>query len=454
MIINLIHIRKRVLSLLALWSLLFTFLPLNAETLSYPIVEKKGKQYYAYQVPKSIGLYRISVNFGVPQEEIIAANPELKKRGLQLGEIIYIPVKEEPVEAVVEPAQPLEAEGETTATDEVPATDVAEHHPTVLTGDVLRLGLLLPLHVNATERTQAMDRFMDFYEGSLAAVYDVQASGQQIELHVYDIEKGTNSITDLIEAGSLAGLNGILGPAYPLQVSALADYVHEQKILTLIPFTDRVPQLETNPYLMQFNLSATDESVFLADYIARDTLINTVFIAADEQDIPESVRTLKQQLLSRGTSVTTTTVHEILVDSIALSLKAGMENILVFNTEKFANISVLMPHLLLTGGKSLTLHTQYSWQKERILLPQIYTTEFATEFPADMTHYNELYARYFGHEHASSDPRYDLLGYDLMRTLISHLCGKEYKGLQSDAVLVRMSSTGGYKNSNVRVVRK
>ena len=51
----------------------------------YPLDTIKGRIYYRYTVEKSVGLYRISVNFKVSQEEILRANPELQKRGLRYG---------------------------------------------------------------------------------------------------------------------------------------------------------------------------------------------------------------------------------------------------------------------------------------------------------------------------------------------------------------------------------
>ena len=47
------------------------------ELLPYPIDTINGQAVYRYEVEKSIGLYRISVNFSVSQEDIIRWNPEL-----------------------------------------------------------------------------------------------------------------------------------------------------------------------------------------------------------------------------------------------------------------------------------------------------------------------------------------------------------------------------------------
>lgn len=58
------------------------------------IVTENGRAYKLHIVEQGEGLYRLSLNNNTTQEEIIAANPELKERGLVVGMKIKIPLKE------------------------------------------------------------------------------------------------------------------------------------------------------------------------------------------------------------------------------------------------------------------------------------------------------------------------------------------------------------------------
>ncbi|MCQ2201304.1 MAG: LysM peptidoglycan-binding domain-containing protein [Bacteroidales bacterium] len=58
------------------------------------IVTEGGKAYKLYTVQKSEGLYRVSVNNGTTQEEILAANPQIRETGLVEGMQIRIPMKQ------------------------------------------------------------------------------------------------------------------------------------------------------------------------------------------------------------------------------------------------------------------------------------------------------------------------------------------------------------------------
>ena len=66
--------------------------------------------------------------------------------------------------------------------------------------------------------------------------------------------------------------------------------------------------------------------------------------------------------------------------------------------------------------------------------------------------YDEQWKACFVNEHVSDLPRYDLLGYDLMRALIGRLDGQtESHGLQSD-IQWKQIENGGYQNGAVKVL--
>lgn len=458
----------------------------SAELMPYPTDTIDGQIVYRYRVPRSIGLYRVSVTFGVSQEEIIRWNPQLGERPLYYDEIILVPsgIKLQPEDAkTAEPQEQLPVEQEEAKTVEpevqqltivdtlapvAPVVDdtlqavqidsvAADTIPVVAEDTVkpIKLALLLPLQSDMLQRDAGADRFMEFYEGALLALYDIQAT-QKFELFVYDIGKTEEKVRQLVRDSVLRDMDAIIGPAYPAQVNVISQVALEDSILTLIPFTSKIKDIATNPYLMQFNPDVKSEAKALVDYLEpRKDGVNIVFIDAKEADIPYSVREFRQEARNRDLSITRISVRDILADSLCKALKDSVENIIVFNTEKYSNLQLLLPHVLNgKNGKQVTMYSQYSWQKERLLLPQIYTSVFATEVPADLTHYEGQFALFFQHEHKTDLPRFDLLGYDVMRQMIAWLEGKEYYGLQSDIRFERLSDSGGLINTRVAIIRK
>ena len=444
---------------------------MQAEKKDYPTQMVNGQLCYVYKAEKSIGLYRISVNFGCTQEEILEFNPELRTRGLQLDETLYIPVRDEAQEVqragdiptgdspagisatldapsggqspVGSPAAVNENENEDENEDENKKED-----------NKIRIGLLMPLFAHEANRQPSIEKFTDFYEGVLIATYELHRKGVPVELDVFDVEKGNTIIENLIHQGKLSHLNAILGPAYPSQVNALANYVEAKHIPTLIPLTDKISQIGSNPYLIQFNVSAEDEAKLLVDTLAADTMVNVVLVDARESDIPESIRLIRAAIRERGIRYTMTSVKEILSDSLQKALLPDKVNVILLNSERYSNISVLIPKIEQAQiGNRIELISQYAWPREKISVPQIYLTEFGTPDSVATAHYDALYERYFRHEHNTSNPRFDLLGYDLMHALVARLKERNYTGLQSTLKWRRIPG-GGVKNTELVVVRE
>ena len=465
--------------IVVLLALLVCGLTMDAQQ-TWPVDTINGQAVYKYRVPRSIGLYRVSVTFNVTQEEIIKWNPQLKERGLHYDEIINVPVNDKnkqflpeeltkpqpaPEPAVSsQPAEPVlavapEQQDSIVAQDSVFLAAAEDSLALAVAEDTvpkaIKLALLLPLQTENRLRDAASDRFVDFYEGCLLALHDVQAN-QKFEVYVYDTGKSDDVIKSLVTDSTFREMDAIIGPAYPTQVSALASVALEDSILTVVPFTDRVPDIANNPYLMQFNPSPQSQAVAVGDYLERrKDSVNMVFVDGREADIPYGIREIRQQVYNRGISYTRISIKDILADSLFKALKDSVENIIVFNSEKYSNLQVLLPHVIIgKGDRQVTLFSQYSWQKERIILPQLFISVFATDVPADKTEYENLFATYFKHEHASELPRFDLLGYDLTRQLVAWLEGKEYFGLQSDIRFERVSDFGGLVNTHVQIVRK
>ena len=460
-----------------------------------PIDTIQGRLMYRYTVEKSVGLYRVSKNFGVSQDAIIEANPELRTRGLRFGEVIYIPVPEgrrvkaAPADAAApaptptadrrKPAQPrelsrrdtisrrlhdprIEAPREVeTVADSLPSvvdtTAIADSIPALWEWNdstTIRLSLLLPFQARNDKRDQHAERFMEFYEGCLLAAYDLQAEGQPLVLDVYDTEKNTAIVRELLDSNSLAETQAVIGLAYPLQLMQVMPWAMEHEVPVLAPFIDNMEGIETNPYLYLFNSSAEQEARVLGQWLeAHRDSVNCVLVEAKDADIPTSVRLVHKEIKARQIPYTKTSIRQILDDSIQSALRDSVENILIINTEKYSNVQVLIPRILNSkGSHAVTLRAQYSWTRENIALPLLYTSIFSTDQPTSRDAYEMHYERYFGHEHVSTTPRYDLLGYDLTRTIAAILKDTTYTGLQSDIRFEQVNPEGGYINTNVHVI--
>jgi len=334
----------------------------------------------------------------------------------------------------------------------------------------IRVGLLLPLQAEATQRDRNMNRFADFYTGALIAVYEMQATGQQVEVSTWDVGRSTNRLEQLLATDTLKGMDMIIGPVYPAQVKGMVAWTAAHHVMTLLPFTSEVPGIATNPYLLQFNPSEEKEAEAMVTYLEeRKDSVRVILVEAEESTIPTSVRQLVKKVKDSGLMYSYTTVEQILADSLAEVLSDTMENILVMNTERYANVRKVMPNLSRAAqGRQLTLMSRYAWQDDPIILPQLYATVFGSEIAIDSVAYGSWYRQWIPKERVESRPCYDLLGYDMMGYALQtiqalrqvesddereQVVGRWYEGIQSNIRFERSEAQGGYQNSHIQIVR-
>ena len=561
---------------------------LFAQTESWPKDTVDGVVVYRYTVQKSEGLYRISKNFNVSQEELVTLNPKLQKEGLKFGQVILIPVKDAPqsadssyVKHVIAPKETLYAiskrygvsvaelqaanpvvsknmpigatlliplrasqaaspqpqaeaspalpvpqpQAEASSALPVPQpqaedspvlpvpqpqaetpkiaaeapkeeavalpapelqtdslavaqSDSADVRIPVLSLDSsmvsalpLRLAYLLPLQTNASRRDGQMDRFIDFYEGALLAIYEAQACGQRFEIFTYDVQKSDSVIQQVLKRGEMQNMDAIIGPAYPAQVSHAALFAKHNRIPCIIPFTNKVSGLEHNPYLVQFNPNAQQEVEAAVRLLAaqKDSL-QLVFVDPQASDVSAFVSMLREKVLAAGFATADISLQTIINDSLTSVLRQDKMNILVFNTDKYSSVSPVLNQVAnQKKGHSLALFGRYSWQQEKCPIEMVYVSIFHEPNADLLASYEALYQQYFGHALSSLHPRYDLLGYDLTKATIRHLLlsqqaisdqdkqkvfAEEYHGLQSDIHYEKVSEDGGLENQCIKLVWK
>lgn len=476
-----------VLALCSISAAVFTSVKAQ-ELQDYPLDTINGEEVYQYRVERSIGLYRIGVNFNVTQSEIMRFNPQLRERGVHYDEVLLIPTGRKVVAEKKDMLQPVKADSaivvraDTVRLDSVPAdapvidSIAADTLPIdTLPADslmidsipvpgidtlnpdgkpVIELALLLPFESKQTKRSGNAARMLEFYQGALLALRSIQNDSLIYRLRVYDTERTEHRLRALCDSTStdLDSVRGILGLVYPVQIDLMASWCAEHRVPLLLPFSDDIP-LAKRPSVLQFNSTDQQEADSLCRWIAaKEDSVQCVVIDVKESDLASTVRTLRKEMKAHGIYSSQLVLRDLLNDSAAYALDTAKENIVILHSDRLQHVRMLLPHLnkLQEEGFRLRLVSQYSWQKEPIDIPQVYTSVFTTDTTRDEydTMWNEMYVN----THVSETPRYDLLGYDLTRALVGWLQGEESsEGLQSSIRWVQVGE-GGWQNAVVRVI--
>lgn len=442
------------------------------ELLNYPLDTIDGEEVYRYEVERSIGLYRIGVNFGVSQSEIIRLNPQLRERGLHYGETLLIPTKRPVVkETEAKVVQTIITEtriggeeiGQPQVVPQPTDTVITGLRDTVITEEdsvlpktrkVVELALMLPFESQQTKRSVNADRMMEFYEGALIALSEKQNDSTLYRLRVYDTERSERKVHALCDSTELDSVQAIIGPVYPIQIERVATWCDKHEVPLILPFSDNI-ELEAHPYALQFNSTPEQEADSLCQWIkAKGEAVHCVAIEVRESDLSSTIRTLRNTMSAQGIEYERVTMRDLVNDSAEYAFDKEKENLVILHSTRFQHIRVLLTHLykLQTAGYRIRLVSRYGWQKETIDLPQVYTSVFTRS--EGWEPYDAMWSEYFQNDHSSDAPRYDLLGYDLISSALAWLRGeKEHAGLQSEIRWTKIQD-GGYQNASVRVVER
>lgn len=165
-----------------------------------------------HTIHKGETIQSIAIKYGVSEEEILLANPEISPRKLKKGTIVCIP---EPKPIVEEKEQ-------------VPVKMIRTNYTHMNIGVVLTFN----------EKGRTGERVTEFYRGILMATDSVKKEGTNIDLYTWNCGKTAEEMRQVLEASEVTEMNVIIGPSTQEQVPVLAQFCKEHNIRLIIPFAN------------------------------------------------------------------------------------------------------------------------------------------------------------------------------------------------------------------------
>ena len=320
-----------------------------------------------HRVKKKETLYSISKEYSVNISEIILLNPSLKDNGLKRRSRIMIPVFSEVISTDIVISDSLNINTE--------INEILDLKTMVLESknlnNNLTLSLLLPFNTSSIE-LDSIDKVeqlfktrnlytisLDFYSGVLYALNELQKTGVNVKLDVYDTENSFLKIESIVKDVAANKSDAIIGPIIPDNF----DFISKLEVISKIP---RVFPLSTNPVNMlsgviqavtpkrflrnkmieylKNNLSPEDNIVIVADSLNRD-------IEGDLKNIFPNSITLRPE--SEGGYILPELVDSLLVDSLP--------NKVIVETEILTFISSIISQMnsQISNERKVQLFTTY-----------------------------------------------------------------------------------------------
>ena len=424
-----------------------------------------------HRVQRKETIYSISKLYGITEEELIAANPELRTKKLKRGKFICIPyAKASSDNANASATSQAVSDMELFRQNQKESKKYAS----------IKAAVLLPFMTKENGNRDEQVRMVEYYEGFLMAVDSLKQQGVSIDIHTYDSGNTTATITQLINTKKeLKDMDIIFGPLHTDQVKIMADFAKKNKIRLVVPFTSKSDEVFNNPYVFQIN---TPQSYLFSEvyehYLRKFPNAHVVFLNADtgDKDKDEFIKGLKEELKNKQITFKELKGAEISPEGMKTAVDSLRENVLIPTSGKKIALIKILPQLIITAREhpnyNMRLFGYPEWQtytddhlSNFFELDTYFYTSFYTNnlFPAAIK-FTSAYRKWYSKDMANTYPKYGMLGFDTAYFFLKGLArygnhleeemnNMTLNPIQTGFKFERVNNWGGFINRKVFFVR-
>jgi LysM repeat protein len=432
--------------------------------------KKKGKEIY-YTVPEKETLYSICKKFKTTEAELLSLNPELSG-GLRKDMTLRIPLRvnlnELPTEASETPKE---------------VNEMLSAKPDIKPVVSAKIAILLPYDSENPKSSEAMKRFIEFYEGMLLAVDSLRRQGYSSEFFIEDIGEQTDKLKELLQNREeiFKDVNLIIGGISNEQIKVIADFALKNKVKYVIPFTQKNDEVLNNACIFQIN--TPKEYLYANAAYAGAGLFsgyNIIFLdTKDDDPQTEFINEFKKELKEKNIPFRDAAFNANSFKSDITALLSTTAPNMIMPVSSSLDALVKIKTVLRNINESkpeynITLFGYPVWQtlsytKECLddfhaLNTHIYSLFYADNMNPDVKmFYNNFKYWYSKVPNPLYFPKYALLGFDTGMFFLqaiekygadfeNDIAAMNYKSLQTGFHFERVNNWGGFINTNIYII--
>lgn len=421
-----------------------------------------------HRVQRKETIYSISKLYGITEEELIAANPELREKKLKKGMFVCIPYAQSstPGKTLNEnqggnPQSNVELFRENQKKSEKFAT--------------IKAAVLLPFMTDGSGNRDEQSRMVEFYEGFLMAADSLKQLGVSLDIHTYDTGKTIASANQVLNKSELKDMDIIFGPAYADQVKAVADFAEKNKIRLVVPFTSRSNEVFDNPYIYQVN---TPQSYLFSEvyehYLRKFPTANVIFLDAEtgDNDKEDFIKGLKNELEAHQITFKELKGADITPEGMKTVVDSLRENVVIPTSGKNIPLIKILPQLIITTREhpnyNMKLFGYPEWQTYTYdhlsnffeLDTYFYSSFYTNNLFPNAIQFGSAYRKWYSKDMTNTYPKYGMLGFDIAFFFLKglHQYGTDWEEnmnrlhispIQTGFKFERVNNWGGFINRKV-----
>lgn len=417
-----------------------------------------------HKVKRKETIFSVSREYGITEQELINANPELKE-GMKKGQFLCIPY---PVSTPVLPARKVEYIIQPTNRDLF-----RNNEETIHTIPVIKAALILPFLADGEKKSDAL-RMVEYYEGFLMAVDSLKRKGTSIDLYVYDSGNENTSIGPVLAKSELKDMDIIFGPLYKQHINPLASFADEHNIRLVVPIL-KDDEVYQSAHIFQVNTPQSYLYSEVYDHFTRQFPNANVVILdmqTEDKDKSEFILGLRTELGRKGIPVQTVDGVSISQSALKSALRNDKVNVFIPTSGSAITLNKIIPQLKLlvrdNATTQISLFGYPEWQtyvndnlENYFELDTYFYSSFYTSnlLPAAKS-FNQSYRKWYSKEMMNSYPKYGMLGFDtglfFLTGLAEYGTGLEnnisnirFTPIQTGFKFERVNNWGGFVNKKV-----
>ena len=213
------------------------------------IYERTGRRNYKYEVQRGETFASIAAANGITEQELKAANPDMKKA--KKGKTIVLPKPY--VERVTGEMATIPIE-ELREYYEPRIYDLYDNLVAKRLENEVNIALVLPFQLHKSAPPKQAYLYTDFYKGFLLALDSAShITDKHINLKVYDTQHNLNVTDSILALPELKTMNMIIAPSEPQQLARINAFGKTNSVPVMNCFTTKNEDYLDNPYVFQVN---------------------------------------------------------------------------------------------------------------------------------------------------------------------------------------------------------
>ena len=433
------------------------------------IYERTGRRNYKYEVKRGETYASIAADNGITENELKAANPDLKK--VKKGKVITLP---KPFN------ERVTGEMATIPIDELRdyymprINDLYDNLVAKRLENEVNIALVLPFQLHKSAPPKQAYLYTDFYKGFLLALDSTtKVSDKHINLKVYDTQHNLNVTDSLLSLPEMKTMNIIIAPSEPQQLAKINAFGKANGVPVLNCFTTKNDDYLDNPYVYQVNTPTGEMMHDVMRWFDEQFNGYSVIYLNDASDSgKEMFEHIRKHISHKKYSTETINVNgDLTYNDISNKMNPGTKYVFIPSSGDKNLVKKYIKALKQVKSDRFDCDLSLIAYPEYVLYLKDYQTDlqdvdswmFTRFFNAKGFRTRDLEAAYktnFGGEPLQAVPNMAIYGYDtglyLLHSLgVDGIINEEtpmYKGIQTSFRWERGDNWRGYTNQAIEVV--